>query len=181
MIVLELTNLKSTRKACVDFEKIKDEYIQEFISLYERKKEYADYIDNTLENQKIISSQIKNTDWLIQSKLLLEQKKNEKQSAAEKEIKDQQHKELADKKRKEVLKAQIDELMVEYNKVQNVFAAEGTSLENFEESGSFKRLVDDLDRKKDLEQSLFENKLVLEDVKNRIKNLKSQKEVFYCN
>jgi hypothetical protein len=177
MILLEVSNLKNTRKACIDIEKVKEEYITEFINLIERKKDYADYIDSTLENQKIISSQIKNTDWLIQSKLLLEQKKNEKLAAAEKAIKDQQEKELADKKKKEELSGQIDKLMVQYNKVQNVFATEGTSLENFEDSPSFKRLIDDLDRKKDLEQALFENKITVEDLQSQIRVLKAQKEV----
>lgn len=177
MISLEITNLKKTRKACQDIEKVKEEYITEFISLIERKKDYADYIDSTLENQKIISSQIKNTDWLIQSKLLLEQKKNEKIAAEEKEIKELHQKELADRKRMEELTTQIDKLMIQYHKVQKVFASEGTDLEHFEESPSFKRLVDDLDRKKDLEQAIFENKMTLEDLHGQIRYLKTQKEV----
>ena len=107
----------------------------------------------------------------------MEQTKNEKLAAAEKAIKDQQEKELADKKKKEELSGQIDKLMVQYNKVQNVFATEGTSLENFEDSPSFKRLIDDLDRKKDLEQALFENKITVEDLQSQIRVLKAQKEV----
>lgn len=177
MIALENLHLKKTKKDCADLERVKEEYVSEFISLIERKKEYAEYIDSTLENQKIISSQIQNTDWLIQSKLLLEQKKNERFAATEKAIMDRQQKELADNKRKQELSVQISKLMHEYNKVQAVFAAEGTDLEHFEDSPSFRRLIDDLDRKKDLEQALFANRITKEDLESQIKHLKAQKNV----
>ena len=174
---MEEENLKTTKKACTEIEKIKDDFVQEFISLVERKKEYADYIDSSLENQKIISSQIKNTDWLIQSKLLLEQKKNERVSAEEQAQKEMIEKVQEGRKRKEKLNSEFNELMVQYKKVEKVLAQEGTSLESFEESPSFKRLIDDLDRQKDLEQAIFENKIAVSDLQSRIRILNSQKEV----
>lgn len=180
MIIMEEETLKSTKKACNEIDKIKENFVQEFISLVERKKEYADYIDNSLENQKVISSQIKNTDWLIQSKLLLEQKKNERIAAEEHAQKQMIEKIQEGRKRKEKLNTELERLMEEYAKVEKVLAAEGTSLDKFEESPSFKRLIDDLDRQKDLEQAIFENKITVSDLQARIRILQSQKEVATC-
>jgi molybdopterin converting factor small subunit len=66
MIQYEKENLESIKNECKDVEKLQNEYLQQFNELIHNRRDYADYINTSLENQKYISSQIKNSTPLSQ-------------------------------------------------------------------------------------------------------------------
>lgn len=69
MIEMETQNLKQSKRQMAEIETVKQQFIEEFLELMQKKKSYADYIDQSLEGQKIISSQIKNSKSMVNPQL----------------------------------------------------------------------------------------------------------------
>ena len=61
MIGYEKQTLKNTQLGCIEIEDLKEEFIKEFKDLAKRKKEYAEYIDNSMVCQQVLTSQIKSS------------------------------------------------------------------------------------------------------------------------
>jgi len=178
MIQFERDNLKEVESSCKQVSELQKEFSQECRLLDYRKQEYASYIDSTLENQKYISSQIKNTDLFIQSRLMLEQMKHEK-LARESMLKTvTERKRIDQKKRQKELEEEAQSLQEQFKKCEEIFLAGGSSPENFENSPQFKELMGNLDTKKNLDQAIYENELNIKDLKKKISNLKEDKDVF---
>jgi len=57
----ERLTLKNTELSCKEVADLKEEFRSEFIELDKRRREYAQYIDSSMESQKNISSQIRNS------------------------------------------------------------------------------------------------------------------------
>jgi hypothetical protein len=176
MIHIENQNIVNGHKACKEMERVKEEFIGEFLTMAKKKKDYADYINSSLEAQKIISSQIKNTDYLIQSTLLLEQQKFEQKAKEERNLEDEQLKQYALDQRKKHLNDELSKLQKNYDNFKATMLTEGNTLENFERSKAFKKLLNDLDQKKDLERAIYENKLQIQMLQEKVETLLTQKE-----
>lgn len=131
-------------------------------------------------------------DYLIRSKLLLEQRNNEQAAKTKKALKESQLKVLDGEKRKHELEAEMEKLRDKYYRVEKILNADGltlqvqegphkstvaTSFTSFESSPQKQTLLDNLEKKKDLEQEIFENKGKLQELDDRIKYLIQQKEV----
>ena len=77
MIQFEIQENKHTLKSTQEVLALKEEFASEYRELVNQKSDFAEYIDSTLMNKNYISSQIKNTDMLITSKLCFDQVRHE--------------------------------------------------------------------------------------------------------
>ena len=155
--------------------KVREEFIQEFTKLAIKKHTYAEYIDQSLESQKILSSQVKNTDWLIHSKLLLQQQRYERAAKEEYDLENSQHQLLSLHKKKSRLDQELATLRNDFSKVKETMLTGGVTISTLEQSKGFMVMLDELNRKKDLEQLIFENKLKFKDLEEKIQRLVSEK------
>lgn len=106
-------------------------------------------------------------------------------------LKESQLKVLDGEKRKHELEAEMEKISDKYHKVEKILNADGLSLQApelgqkpdprgftpFESSPQKQSLLDNLEKKKDLEQAIFENKVKLAELDDRIKYLMQQREV----
>lgn len=113
---------------------------------------------------------------MIQSKLLLEQQRYEKAAKEEVEIEKAQKKHIENEKKKSSLEKELDKHRGDYEKIKSTMLKDGVTKNNYEQSKGFKTMLDELDRKKDLEQIIFENKLKIKDLEVKIQHLISEKE-----
>ena len=101
----------------------------------------------------------------------------EKLREAEMAEKEREEKIKRDAERKEALEKESAGLRRDYIRLKEAFESEGHDFDNFETHPEFKRLMDDLDRKKDLVKVQEELKLIISQLLARIKILTAQKEV----
>lgn len=180
MTYFEDSELKETRKSNKDVENLTSQFIEEFRQLDINKREFASYIDSTIENQKYMSSQIRNTDCLIQSKLMLEQRKYEEMVRKLKEQENREKIKQSKQNRRRQLNAELTILQQKYTRFKNVFdmdEQDDIDLETFDETPQFKKFLGNLDIKKTLDQAIFENNIRMKDVKRRIKDMETEKKV----
>ncbi len=95
-----------------------------------------------------------------------------------KEVEEQQKKLIEDKKKKEALRKELDELESDYIKLQQVFAADGIAVEDIYRSRNFKKLLDNLDLKKNLEVEIYQRDSHIKKLRERIKELDKTRELY---
>ena len=181
MTNFEHGKLRQTNNDNEEVENLTSQFIEEFRLLDINKREFASYVDSTIDNQKYMSSQIRNTDFLIQSKLKLEQKKY--QEMVKRAQEDEQRDKIRQAKfhRQQELNEELANFQAKYSKFKAVFDVredDDIDLESFEETPQFKNFLGNLDTKKTLEQVIFEKEIRIKDFKRQIRDMKTEKRVF---
>jgi hypothetical protein len=180
MIKFEDNTLKKTNEACFEVENLKEEFVQEHQTLEQNRMDYASYIDSTIQNQRYMSSQIRNTDYLIQSKLQLEQRKYETIVNKAKIEVEREERKKTDMERRRKIAEELLEYQYKYQLFRETFKLDDkdkVDIDKFDDTHQFKQFLGNLEIKKTLTQELLENQIRLKELKKKLVILGTEKKV----
>ena len=177
MIEFEKHERDSAIREKKEIEQLREEFRSEYMQMLDHKSSIKEYIDSTLMNQKYITSQIKHTDMLIQSRLFMDQRK-QAQLQKDSHLKRTEvfNRETREKRKKE-LEKETQQQKVEFERFKEIFLLNDGDLNRFDEAQEFKELTGALDTKKNLEQSNYEKAATAERLKLKVKQLNEEKDV----
>jgi len=108
---------------------------------------------------------------------LLQQQRFEKLAASIKQTQDRQQKEKTDQEKKKALTGELQKLRDQYKLLKEAFESDGFDINTIDQSPEFNKMLDDIDRNKDLIKFVFERQNHKEELLLRIKVLEGQLEV----
>lgn len=180
MIKFEKNNLRRNNQERNDVEELKEEFIREHNILKQNRENYASYIDSVIENQRYMSSQIQNTDYLIMSKLQLEQRKYESIVTKAKTQAEREERKREEMDRRMKVSAELLEYKRKYQQLKDVFSLEENDnfdIEKIESTPQFKQFLAHLNIRKTLNQEIIENDIRVKDLRRRVNDLDIEKKV----
>ena len=153
-----------------------EEFIFEFNESVRMKKDYIDYVDDTVQMRNSLGNQVKHTDMLIMNKLLLDQYKEEEQREMKEKVHEENVRYIQERNRKEKIEKETAMLRDEISKIKQVLDRDGIEVQDFLQSKKFHKMMYQKEKEKEIEIEIAMKKFRIQQLIEENRRLERIKE-----